>query len=226
MIFVEKKNNDLRNKLDNFIKKLKADVNFNYQEKKGKEIFEKYIDDKNNKTELQKYLLKEQKYLCCYCNVKIKQNNMVIEHFSPKDKHKEKALDYYNLLASCNDKNHCDGNKGNRELKILVSPTNKNIEKYITYNYKAEVKPNLDFLEKDLKLSQTDTLEIYRDINEKLKLNETVLIRARKEKEKNVLQNLNKDRKKKKIAEKIIRNEKIVSFHGYIKWLLKQKLTQ
>jgi uncharacterized protein (TIGR02646 family) len=67
------------------------------------------------KAQLREVLVKEQYYICCYCNDSIKGEALdtKIEHFLPKDTHKDKAFHYPNLLAACND--------GARQKPVLLS---------------------------------------------------------------------------------------------------------
>lgn len=64
------------------------------------------ISDKDDafifpKEELQKALLKEQGYICCYCGVQISEDNMRIEHFYPKSQNAFCTFNYDNLHAAC-----------------------------------------------------------------------------------------------------------------------------
>jgi len=46
-------------------------------------------------------LLAEQGIICCYCNMRISQDDSHIEHFRPRGRFPEAELEYENLLASC-----------------------------------------------------------------------------------------------------------------------------
>ncbi len=46
-------------------------------------------------------LLTEQGHICCYCNMRILQDDSHIEHFRPRSRFPEVELEYENLLASC-----------------------------------------------------------------------------------------------------------------------------
>lgn len=67
------------------------------------------------KAQLREVLVKEQYYICCYCNDSIKGEALdtKIEHFLPKDTHKDKAFHYPNLLAACNG--------GEKQKPVLLS---------------------------------------------------------------------------------------------------------
>lgn len=82
-------------------------VDTSYENEEGIKIYPK--------KELQKSLLIEQGYICCYCGQRISEESdsdkseegdnkidrVVIEHFLPKSKNRDKVFDYSNLLASC-----------------------------------------------------------------------------------------------------------------------------
>jgi uncharacterized protein (TIGR02646 family) len=71
---------------------------------------------KEAKDELKTSLLKEQGYICAYCNKSIDENSMSIEHFCSQSQFDgsiagkvDLSLDYSNLLAVCENSNqHCD----------------------------------------------------------------------------------------------------------------------
>jgi len=106
------------------------------------------------KKALREHLLKEQGYLCCYCNQLIESDptetlplRVKIEHLNPKDKDKypEKKFTYENLLVACNggerDKpvvQHCDTKKDNEE-KTPIYPLQKKCEELFEYNALGEI---------------------------------------------------------------------------------------
>ena len=65
------------------------------------------------KADVRLSLLKEQGYICAYCCCRIYNSNKttVMEHFVPQADDAEKAIDYDNLLATC------DGTKTDSETK-------------------------------------------------------------------------------------------------------------
>lgn len=102
------------------------------------------------KSQLRKTLLKEQGYICCYCTMRINEENTHIEHFIPRsdlEKGSELELDYANLLASCDgvqedpysDKRHCNARKG-ADL-IPISPTDEDCESYFRYDIDGGILP-------------------------------------------------------------------------------------
>ena len=46
-------------------------------------------------------LLQEQGYICCYCGRRISRQDSHIEHLKPRNQYPELALNYHNILASC-----------------------------------------------------------------------------------------------------------------------------
>lgn len=49
-------------------------------------------------------LIKEQNFLCAYCEVQIDLDNSHIEHMEPQSTNKDKRFDYNNFIVSCNGK--------------------------------------------------------------------------------------------------------------------------
>jgi uncharacterized protein (TIGR02646 family) len=90
-------------------------------------------------------LMEEQGYLCCYCEQELIATESHIEHFLPQDSYPEKALDFSNLLCSCQDQirkgepRHCGNLKGDDELPI--SPLDEDCEKYFKYTYDGYIEP-------------------------------------------------------------------------------------
>ncbi|MEB3308901.1 MAG: retron system putative HNH endonuclease [Snowella sp.] len=102
-------------------------------------------------------LLKEQSYICCYCQRRIDLNNSHIEHFKPKDEdcYPELSLDYRNFLASCQkEKNeqtieaipvHCGHSKGNwYDEKLTVSPLIEDCADFFHYTITGAILPSDD----------------------------------------------------------------------------------
>jgi uncharacterized protein (TIGR02646 family) len=113
-----------------------------------------YFDGYPQKIDLRKSLLKEQKYICCYCMKRISQNKvelddsgeeqMRIEHWKSKNKYPELQLTYNNLLGACTGNKgkpehlqHCDVRKGNAELKI--NPTVFSCENLIKFKKNGKI---------------------------------------------------------------------------------------
>ena len=81
------------------------------------------------KRAVQQSLMREQGLICCYCKRRLANNDFHIEHFRPQSDPACDALDYRNLLCSCQNKiekgepRHCGNLKDNWfDEKLLVSP--------------------------------------------------------------------------------------------------------
>lgn len=136
------------------------------------------------KDEIRKSLLKEQGYICCYCQQRIKVTNpdrigddMKIEHFKPQNIYNglngkpDLTLDYQNMLGACpgvldQEGTHCDTHKGGTE--ITLSPLGKRFEDLIKYR-----KSNGEIY--------SDNETINRELNQVLNLNLVTLRDNRKE---------------------------------------------
>jgi len=145
----------------------------------------KKIFDALQKEELQKSLLEEQGYICCYCMQRIDENNLKIEHRLAQSKHPFRKFDYKNLFAVCNGnegtppkKQHCDTKKGyyerkqkkkNIEYNFTVNPADKNCEQHIKYRSNGEI--NFDNLDSAIR----------EDLEEALNLNYLVLVNNRRQ---------------------------------------------
>ncbi len=75
---------------------------------------------------LKKVLVKEQKGICAYCCTKITEEKSHNEHIEPRNPGKyssSRSLDYYNIVASCNNPNTCGKIKGNKyDAEKFISP--------------------------------------------------------------------------------------------------------
>lgn len=94
------------------------------------------------KRNLMEHLIEEQGGICCYCNRELRDNDFHIEHFRPKDgnRYPELALDYDNLLISCQrqlqprEPRHCGMKKDNWfEEGVMVSPLDQDCETRFEY---------------------------------------------------------------------------------------------
>ncbi|RMG22516.1 MAG: TIGR02646 family protein [Methanobacteriota archaeon] len=155
-------------------------------------LYERFKDEcKEGYEELAIQLLKEQNKLCCYCMRKIdsecKKKNFHIEHFKPKDKYSNLALDYRNLLASCNgghnENKTCGHAKGNRELEYIPNPAccekgkKDFFERGLIYKINGEISVRDDYFN-----NEQEKLQAMKDLNEVLRLNDELLVEARKNK--------------------------------------------
>jgi uncharacterized protein (TIGR02646 family) len=90
---------------------------------------------------VKKSLMEEQGYICCYCEQRLAFDDSHIEHFQPQHDPKVDALDYSNILCSCQDRikkgapRHC-GNLKNKwfDEELLVSPLESGCESRFRFN--------------------------------------------------------------------------------------------
>lgn len=90
-----------------------------------------------HREQLRDELVLEQRSLCAYCCSRIsnaKAHNEHIEPRHPKIGVSLRSLDYFNIVASCNNKNTCGSKKGNEyDAESFVSPLNPVCEDVFTY---------------------------------------------------------------------------------------------
>lgn len=87
------------------------------------------------KNALKESLMKEQGYICCYCERTLTDDDSHIEHFKPQNDPSVDPLDFSNMLCSCQQKltkgaaRHCGNLKGGWfDSILLVSPLNRSCE--------------------------------------------------------------------------------------------------
>ncbi len=139
------------------------------ESKSIKPIYEGGLDSKEEYQthffNLREQLVKEQGYICCYCQqrIDIKEGEvpkMKLEHFKPKDIYDgtqkdadgntlpNLSLDYNNMLAACkgyaNEETHCDSCKSGKELQKIPNLTDIDFNNFkINYiAYKAVQNPH------------------------------------------------------------------------------------
>jgi uncharacterized protein (TIGR02646 family) len=102
-----------------------------------------------DKREFHSYLIAEQGHICCYCGARIIQAESHIEHFKPKSRYRHLELDYFNLLASCQDRLqakvpiHCGKSKDHWfDDRLLVSPLIADCEDFFEYTAIGEILPS------------------------------------------------------------------------------------
>jgi len=93
-------------------------------------------------------LMKEQGYICCYCERRLQENDSHIEHFNPQKDHSCDPLDFDNMLCSCQNQldkgepRHCGNLKGCWfDPILLVSPFDFNCESKFSYTADGEISP-------------------------------------------------------------------------------------
>lgn len=117
-----------------------------FKNKNKRKPYYKDIKSKPEKQQLKESLIREQKYLCCYCCNRISDKNSHIEHFVPQSIDKELSLEYTNLHASCQgekgDQKHCGHAKGNDYNEtLLISPLDENCENRFAYLGDGKIVP-------------------------------------------------------------------------------------
>lgn len=100
------------------------------------------------KEAVKKSLMEEQGCICCYCEQRLDFNDSHIEHFQPQHDPKVDALDYSNILCSCQDRikkgdpRHCGNLKGDYfDSEMLISPLDKGCEKRFSFNGDGIIHP-------------------------------------------------------------------------------------
>ncbi len=101
-----------------------------------------------SKEELRTELLKEQGYICCYCNQKIQDSDTVLEHFKPKGLYLHLTFDYQNILASCQGEQkkpkprevHCDARRLEGE-ELPFSPLDTDCERHFDFTIDGQILP-------------------------------------------------------------------------------------
>jgi len=100
------------------------------------------------KKEVKDSLIKEQGYICCYCERRLTDDGSHIEHFNPRSNNTVNPLDYTNMLCSCQNQleqgepRHCGHLKGNWfDSQLLVSPLDSDCEGHFAYTADGEIQP-------------------------------------------------------------------------------------
>ncbi len=125
-------------------------------------------------------LLKEQGYICCYCERELKDNDYHIEHFRPQDQNlfPQLQLEYSNFLCSCQniikkgEPLHCGNSKDNWfDENLLISPIDDpNCEKQFTYTADGHIYPS-----NDNNAAKTTIKRLLLDINKLVNLRMNVI---------------------------------------------------
>ena len=100
------------------------------------------------KKEVKDSLMKEQGYICCYCERRLTDDDSHIEHFNPRSNNAADPLNYSNMLCSCQDKlekgepRHCGILKDNWfDNQLLVSPLDPDCEGHFAYTADGKIQP-------------------------------------------------------------------------------------
>jgi len=100
------------------------------------------------KKEVKHSLMKEQGYICCYCERRLTDDVSHIEHFNPQSNNAVNPLDYANMLCSCQNQleqgepRHCGHLKGDWfDNQLLVSPLDPDCEGHFAYTADGKIQP-------------------------------------------------------------------------------------
>ena len=106
-------------------------------------------DNYPDKAELRRALVGEQRGLCCYCMGRIRDDaaGMKIEHWRSRRRHRNRDLDYRNLLAACTGgegrrarDQHCDTKKGDRDLRWNPADPAHHVETRLRYELDGTIR--------------------------------------------------------------------------------------
>lgn len=91
-------------------------------------------------------LLREQGYICCYCGRRITRDTSHVEHLKPRKTYPNLALEYTNLLASCQRERerkeplHCGSKKDDwYDEHLIVSPLDANCAEFFRYTDDGQI---------------------------------------------------------------------------------------
>ncbi len=94
----------------------------------------------NIKTAVKQALMREQGHICCYCECRLVENDSHIEHFKPQRDPTVDALDFSNMLCSCQnllkkkEPKYCGNLKaGWFDAELLISPLDSGCEERFAF---------------------------------------------------------------------------------------------
>ncbi|MEH2400614.1 retron system putative HNH endonuclease [Nostoc sp.] len=97
-------------------------------------------------TDVHNSLLKEQGFICCYCGRQINTDNSHFEHLKPRTTYPQLALDYTNILASCQKDTvrkeplHCGKIKDKwYDKNLMISPLDVNCAEFFRYTEDGQI---------------------------------------------------------------------------------------
>lgn len=103
----------------------------------------------NTKQAVKEALMREQGWLCCYCERRVSDEDSHIEHFRPQADPNVDSLDFSNLLCSCHNQQetreprHCGHLKGSWfDSKLLISPLDTSCESRFRYLHDGTIEPS------------------------------------------------------------------------------------
>lgn len=131
-----------------YIKKSEEPESFTVWKKLTNEDWQPSWDNfsKPQKTDVHDSLLQEQGFICCYCGRRITKDISHIEHLKPRYPYTELALEYTNMLASCQKERerkeplHCGSKKDHwYDEDLMVSPINANCKEFFKYTDDGQI---------------------------------------------------------------------------------------
>ena len=103
------------------------------------------------KNEVHRSLMREQGFICCYCEARVAEDDSHVEHFRPKETHSAEQLNYENLHCSCQrelsrgEPRHCGVRKGRWfDERLLVSPLSSDCENRFRFTADGQILPRRD----------------------------------------------------------------------------------
>lgn len=117
-------------------------------------------------------LLKEQGHICCFCMQRIGVRSMKIAHWAPQSVHRDRDMDWSNLMAACpggdGDREavkHCDTAQGDTPIKLNPADRTQRSERLVRYGVDGRV--------------WSEDAEINKDLDKTLNLNHAALLNKR-----------------------------------------------
>ena len=103
------------------------------------------------KKKVHESLMREQGYICCYCEAAVATEDSHVEHFRPVGKYPDLQLDYSNLHCSCQrepspgEPRHCGHRKGSWfDEDLLVSPMAPDCGAWFRFTANGDIFPGAD----------------------------------------------------------------------------------
>ena len=100
------------------------------------------------KTYVHEFLMREQGFICCYCESRISMDDSHVEHLRPSSRYPHLQLDYDNLLCSClreqssGERDHCGHKKASWfDEQMLIAPLQQGCEGRFRFTANGEIQP-------------------------------------------------------------------------------------
>ena len=107
--------------------------------------YERFKKTTKIKNIVKEALMKEQGYICCYCERRLESDDSHIEHLLPREVAPEKSLDFDNLLCSCQkdlekgEPRHCGNSKG--KYLLPISPLEPDCATLFIFGHDGQILP-------------------------------------------------------------------------------------